>query len=59
MLNRTFFNFGRSNHLGLSTIVDDDDYGLQVGRWLNGRIFGFYVNVLIQWRKRLDNGPRP
>ena len=48
----TFFNFGRRNHLSLSTVVDDDDHKLVLGRWLSGRIFGRYVSIMIPWRHR-------
>lgn len=47
-----FFNFGRANHLGLALVVSDDDYDLQTGWWLNGRILGRYVNVVIPWRRQ-------
>ena len=46
----TLFNFSRANHLSLSIVVSDDDHDRIVGRWLNGRIFGYYVNVMIPWR---------
>jgi hypothetical protein len=46
------FYLSRRNHLAWARIVSDDDYGLTVGRWLNGRLFGCYVNVFIPyfWR---------
>jgi hypothetical protein len=49
----TFFNFGRNNRLSTCRIVDNDDYGLQTGYWLSGRVFGCYISVEIPWRRRL------
>lgn len=46
----TFFNFGRSNHLGMATIVDDDDWNIRTGYWLSGRVCGLYVSYFIPWR---------
>lgn len=49
----TLFNFGRANRLALSIVVDNDNHDQQIGRWLNGRIFGCFVSVMIPWRRRL------
>jgi hypothetical protein len=56
--NIDFFNFSRANHLSLSTIVDDNDYDLIVGRWISGRIFGRYVSIFIPWKGRRDGARR-
>lgn len=42
------FNFGRNNHLHWARVVADDDYNQTVGRWLSGRIFGFYVSYMFK-----------
>lgn len=43
-----FFNFGRSNRLGIAPICSDEDYHLWTGWWLSGRICGRYVSYY--WR---------
>ena len=43
----TPFHISRRHHLGLVRVVHDDDYGLTIGWWLNGRIFGRYVSLFV------------
>ena len=50
----TLFNFGRNNRLGLTPVCDDDDFNLQIGWLLSGRVLGFYVSHLFLFKK-----PRP
>jgi hypothetical protein len=45
------FDFGRSNRLSLTSMVDEDAKStsglVHVRWWLNGRIFGKYISVFI------------
>lgn len=60
----TIFNFGRANHLGWVTVVSDDDYDLQIGTWISGRVLGKYISWFIPRRDQSNtlnihpDGPR-
>lgn len=47
----TIFDCGRSFHLSLTKVVADDPPYQSVGRWLNGRVFGVYVDIMLSWWK--------
>lgn len=51
--NFTLFNFSRANRLSWTQIFSDYDHSLVVGRWLNGRLCGWYVSVYVPyfWKK--------